>query len=214
MGVSGNPAEPTNIMKGETQWNPGAAHVTVGAYEHLHPNAQVYVERSEWTLNILGTAGDSYLNGVFTGNAVHIVKTGAGKLTMGPDFAAPENSTIRVNEGIFAMDAGMTVADLPSYLSIAQGVKFAGEGVFGAVDLSVNDVVAPELTAETDKTAEFTLLTATSITGTSATMAALVEEANADDLKGKWKVSVKSNGDGTVSLVLRYSKYGFAIVVR
>lgn len=214
MVISGNPTEPTNIMKGETEWNPGAAHVTVGAYEHLHPNAQVYVERSEWTLNILGTAGDSYLNGVFTGNAVYVVKTGAGKLTMGPGFAAPEGSTISVNEGVFAMDAGMTVADLPSYLTIANDVKFTGEGVFGNVNLSVNDVVAPPLTTETDTATEFTLLTATSITGTSATMTALLETVNAGDTHGKWKLLKKDNGDGTVTLKCVYRKNAFVVVIR
>lgn len=214
MVISGNPTEPTNIMKGETEWNPGAAHVTVGAYEHLHPNAQVYVERSEWTLNILGTAGDSYLNGVFTGNAVYVVKNGAGKLTMGPDFAAPAGSTISVKEGTFAMDAGMTVADLPAYLTIAPGVKFTGEGVFGNVNLSVNDVVAPALTTETDKTTEFTLLTATSITGTSATMTDLLNEVNASDTKGKWKLVKKAAGGGAVALKCVYSKNAFVIVLR
>ncbi len=213
--VSGNPAEPTNIMKGETQWNPAAAHVTVGAYEHLHPNAQVYVERSAWTLNILGTAGDSYLNGVFTGDAVHILKTGAGRLTMGAGFAAPEGSTVSVNEGVFAMAAGMKAEDLPAYLTIAKGVKYAGEGVFGDVDLSVHDVVAPKITAETDKTEEFVLLTAKSITGTSATMSAFLEEVNASgDGKGKWKLTKRFNEDGTETLMCVYVKNGFVIILR
>ena len=212
--VSGNPPEPTVVMLVETQWNPASAHVTVGAYEHLNPNAVIWTERSAWTLNILGVAGDSYLNGTFTNQPVYVVKTGAGKLTMGPGFAAPEGSTISVNEGVFAMDAGMTAANLPSYLTIANGVKLAGSGVFGAVDLSVNDVVAPALTAETDKTTEFTLLTATSITGTSATMTELLETVNAGDTHGKWKLVKKSNGDGTVTLKCVYGKNAFVIVIR
>ncbi len=212
--ISGNPADPTVVMYVETEWNPDSAHVTVGAFEHLHPNAVIWTDRSAWTLNILGTAGDSYLNGVFTNCAIHITKTGAGKLTMGPGFAAPEGSTINVNEGAFAMDAGMTVADLPSYLTIANGVKFTGSGVFGAVDLSVNDVVEPALTAETDKTTELALLTATSITGESATMTALLKTVNAGDTHGKWKLLKKDNGDGTVTLKCVYRKNAFVVVIR
>ena len=89
-----------------------------------------------------------------------------------------------------------------------------GEGAFGDVDLSKNDVVAPALTAETDKTTEFTLLTATSIAGTSATMTALLNEVNASDKKGKWKLVKKSNGDGTVTLKCVYGKNAFVIILR
>ena len=208
--VTGNPVEQTMVMQGEAN---NTRSVTVGAFDHLYPNAKLKM-KNPWKLNILGTSGDSYLNGTIDGSVVTITKTGAGKLTMGPGFAAPEGSTINVNEGVFAMDAGMTVADLPSYLTIANGVKFTGEGVFGAVDLSVNDVVAPALTAETDKTTEFTLLTATSITGTSATMTALLETVNAGDTHGKWKLVKKANGDGTVTLKCVYSKHGFMIILR
>lgn len=214
MRITGNPAEPTCVMLCETQWNPNAAHVTVGAFDHLHPNAEIRCDRSAWTLNILGTAGDSYLNGVFTTNAVTIVKTGTGKLTMGPGFSAPEGSAIRVNEGVFAMDAGMTAENLPSYLTIASGVKLTGEGVFGAVDLSVNDVALPDLTAETNKSTVFTLLTATSITGDSAAMATLLAQVNATDTKGKWKVLKVDNGNGTVSLKCVWSRNAFMVILR
>lgn len=212
--VSGNPTEPTAIMKVETQYNPVSAHVTVDSFEHLHANAQIYSERSTWTLNLLGVSGDSYLNGAFTGQAVNIVKAGARKLTMGPDFAAPEGSTINVNEGAFAMDAGMTVADLPSYLTIANGVKFTGEGVFGDVNLAEHDVVPPALTAETDKATEFTLLTATAITGTSAAMTEFLNDVNASVTGGKWKVKTVNNGNGTVTLKCVFVKNGFVIVLR
>jgi len=93
-------------------------------------------------------------------------------------------------------------------------VKLTGSGVFGAVDLSVNDVVEPALTAETGKTTEFTLLTASSITGTSATMTALLNKVNASDKKGKWKLVKKSNGDGTVTLKCVYCKNAFVIILR
>ena len=208
--VTGRPDELHQIMNGETS---SGDTVTVGAFDHYSPNAGLTM-KGNWKLNILGTKGDSYLNGTFLNKSVTITKTGAGKLTMGPGFSAPEGSTITVNEGAFAMDAGMTVADLPSYLTIANGVKLTGEGVFGNVNLSVNDVVAPALTTETAKTTEFTLLTATSITGTSATMTELLAPLNADDTKGKWKLVKKSNGDGTVTLKCVYSKNAFVVILR
>ena len=212
--VSGNPVEATPIMKVETQYNPVSAHVTVDSFEHPHANAQIYSERSAWTLNLLGVSGDSYLNGAFTGQSINIVKTGTRKLTMGPDFSALEGSTISVNEGVFAMDAGMTQADLPSYVKIAEGVAFTGDGVFGTVDLSVHDVVPPALTAETDTATEFTLLTAKSITGTSSTMAKLLAEVNAGDKHGKWVVTTVPNDDDTVSLKCGYRKNGLTIILR
>ena len=209
--ITGNPETETMVMRGEAENNRNT--VTVGAYEHLYPTAVVRMN-AKWYLNINGTKGDSYLNGKYIDNAVAITKTGAGKLTMGPGFAAPEGSTINVNEGVFAMDAGMTAANLPSYLTIAPGVKLTGEGVFGNVNLSVNDVVAPALTAETDTTTEFTLLTATSITSESTTMTTLLETVNAGDTHGKWKLVKKSNGDGTVALKCVYRKNAFVVIIR
>jgi len=216
MRITGNPAEPTCIMKCETQWNPNVAHVTVGAFDHLYPNAEIRCERSAWTLNILGTAGDSYLNGTFTTNAVTIVKTGAGKLTMGPGFSAPEGSAIKVKEGVFAMDAGMTAENLPSYLTIDSGVQFTGSGVFGAVDLAVNDVVVPDASTFTDKTAEYGFLTATSFSNIdlSSNISSLRATLNANETHGKWVVTKVDNGDGTVTLKCGYRKTGLTIILR
>ena len=212
--VSGNPAEPTAIMKVETQYNPVSAHVTVDSFEHLHANAQIYSERSTWTLNLLGINGDSYLNGAFTGQAVNVVKAGARKLTMGSDFTALEGSTITVNEGVFALDAGVTYAQYSSILTIAPGVAFAGEGVFGAVNLSVNDVVVPDVATFTDKTATYPILTATSFSGTSANVTALLNTLNAGETNGHWRMRIVSNGNGTYTLAIVYCKGGFMVILR
>ena len=212
--VSGNPAEPTAIMKVETQYNPVSAHVTVDSFEHLHANAQIYSERSTWTLNLLGINGDSYLNGAFTGQAVNVVKAGARKLTMGSDFTALEGSTITVNEGVFALDAGVTYAQYSSILTIASGVALAGEGVFGAVNLSVNDVVVPDVATFTDKTATYPILTATSFSGTSANVTALLNTLNAGETNGHWRMRIVSNGNGTYTLAIVYCKGGFMVILR
>ena len=212
--VSGNPAEPTAIMKVETQYNPVSAHVTVDSFEHLHANAQIYSERSTWTLNLLGINGDSYLNGAFTGQAVNIVKAGARKLTMGSDFTALEGSMITVNEGVFALDAGVTYAQYSSILTIASGVALAGEGVFGAVNLSVNDVVVPDAATFTDKTATYPILTATSFSGTSANVTALLNTLNANEKSGSWRVRAVPTGNGAYTLTIVYSKSGFMIIFK
>ena len=142
-----------------------------------------------------------------------LVKNGDTPLTIGSSFAAIEGSTLTVNAG--TLIANQNISGEQNYtVNIAPGVKLSGEGVFGNVNLSVNDVVAPALTAETDKTTEFTLLTATSITGTSATMTPLLNEVNAGDTKGKWKLVKKSNGDGTVTLKCVYGKNAFVIILR
>jgi len=208
--ITGNPASETIVMNGEAN---STRAVTVGAFDHLYPNAHLKM-KSPWRLNILGTKGDSYLNGTITGAVVTVTKTGVGKLTIGPGFSAPEGSTVNVNEGVFAMDAGMTQSDLPSYVAIASGVAFTGEGVFGEVNLSVNDVVPPALTAETNKTTVFTILTATSFTGTSAAMTALLDSVNASVNGGKWKLRRVGNGDGTVTLKCMFVKNAFMVVFR
>ena len=212
--VSGNPTEPTAIMKVETQYNPVSAHVTVDSFEHLHANAQIYSERSTWTLNLLGINGDSYLNGAFTGQAVNIVKAGARKLTMGSDFTALEGSMITVNEGVFALDAGVTYAQYSSILTIASGVALAGEGVFGAVNLSVNDVVVPDAATFTDKTATYPILTATFFSGTSANVTALLNTLNANEKSGSWRVRAVPTGNGAYTLTIVYAKSGFMIIFK
>ena len=161
-----------------------------------------------------GVAGDSYLNGVFTGNAVHVIKTGTDKLTMGLGFAAPEGSTINVNEGVFAMDAGVTYAQYSSILTIASGVAFAGEGVFGTVNLSVNDVVVPDVATFTDKTATYPILTATSFSGTSANVTTLLNTLNANEKSGSWRVRAVPTGNGAYTLTIVYAKSGFMIIFK
>ena len=137
----------------------------------------------------------------------------SSSVTLGSGFSVVDGSTLTVNAGTLVNNADLS-GELNYTLTIAPGVKLSGSGVFGAVDLSVNDVVAPALTAETGKTTEFTLLTATSITGTSATMTALLETVNAGDTHGKWTLVKKSNGDGTVTLKCVYGKNAFVIILR
>ena len=208
--VTGNPATPTMIMQGETRTG---NTVTVGAFDHLYPNAHVAM-KGAWRLNILGTVGDSYLNGVFTNKTVTITKTGAGKLTIGPGFSAPDGSQMNVNDGVFAMDAGMQFSDISSFTTIANGVTLTGEGVFGTVNLSVNDVVVPDAAMFTDKTATYPILTATSFSGSSANVTALLNALNANEKSGRWRVRAVSNGNGAYTLRIAYSKSGFIIVLK
>ena len=216
--VSGNPAEATRVMKGETERNPAVAHVTVGAFEHLHPTAQIYIERSAWTLNILGTAGSSYLNGTFTGEPVHVVKTGADALAIGPDFSAPEGSSLVVTEGVFELPAGTTEDDVDkkfASMSLADGVTLTGEGTFGDVDLAKHDLVIPVTKETADKAIIYTLLSATSVTGDfSSAMLTQLDALNVGEKHGRWKLAKVAQPDGTVKVVLSWAKFGFVISVR
>ena len=191
-------------------------HVTMGAFQLLSDKAQVRMgtHYDRYTITFGGKAGsESILNGQFTTSKVDLVKNGDTPLTIGSSFAVVEGSALTVNAG--TLIANQNISGEQNYtVNIASGVTLTGEGAFGDVDLSKNDVVEPALTAETDKTTEFTLLTATSITGTSATMTALLNEVNASDKKGKWKLVKVSNGDGTVSLKCVYGKNAFVIVIR
>ena len=207
--VSGMPENAANLFSFER-------HVTMGAFQLLSDKAQVRMgtHYDRYTITFGGKAGsESILNGQFTTSKVDLVKNGDTPLTIGPSFAVVEGSTLTVNAG--TLIANQNISGEQNYtVNIASGVTLTGEGAFGDVDLSKNDVVEPALTAETDKTTEFTLLTATSITGTSATMTALLNEVNASDKKGKWKLVKKSNGDGTVTLKCVYGKNAFVIILR
>ena len=147
---------------------------------------------------------------------MYIVKSGVGKLAIGPGFSAPEGSSVNVNAGVFEIPSGMTSTDLPSYVTIASGVTFTGEGTFGSVDLSVNDVVVPDAATIADKSREYPILTATlfSNIGSSANLNALLAALNENETKGSWKVRRVNNGDGTQSLVLRFVKKGFVIIFK
>ena len=207
--VSGMPASVANLFSFER-------HVTMGAFQLLSDKAQVRMgtHYDRYTITFGGKAdSESILNGQFTTSKVDLVKNGDTPLTIGPCFAVVEGSTLTVNAG--TLIANQNISGEQNYtVTIANGVKLTGSGVFGAVDLSVNDIVAPALTAETDKTTEFTLLTATSITGTSATMTALLKTVNAGDTHGKWKLVKKANGDGTVTLKCVYGKNAFVVILR
>ena len=209
--ITGNPESETMVIRGEAENNKNT--VTVGAYDHLYPTAVVRMN-AKWYLNINGTKGDSYLNGKYIDNAVAITKTGPGKLTMGPGFSAPEGSTIKVKEGVFAMDAGMTAENLTSYLTIDSGVKLTGSGVFGAVDLAVNDVVVPDASTFTNKTAKYEFLTATSFSNSSSNISSLLATLNANETHGKWVETTVDNGDGTWTLKCDYRKAGLTIILR
>lgn len=207
--VSGMPENAANLFSFER-------HVTMGAFQLLSDKAQVRMgtHYDRYTITFGGKAGsESILNGQFTTSKVDLVKNGDTPLTIGSSFAVVEGSTLTVNAG--TLIANQNISGEQNYtVNIASGVKLTGAGVFGDVDLSKNDVVAPALTADTDKTTEFTLLTAKSINGTSATMTALLETVNASDKKGKWKLVKKSNSDGTVTLKCVYCNNGFVVILR
>ena len=206
--ISGAPAEDRIVFFEERN------SLKLGAIQLLDAHAQFKITSDNDPLTFGDKANsESILNGQFVANKVLLVKNGDTPLTLGPGFSVVDGSSLSVNAGTLIANQDV-FGDLNYTLTIASGVKLAGSGVFGAVDLSVNDVVAPDITAETDKTTEFTLLTATSITGKSATMSTLLAEVNAGDAHGKWKLVKVANGDGTVTLKCVYSKNAFVIILR
>ena len=188
--------------------------MTFGAFDIMNANAQLYVKNAA-TLTIGASGMDSTFNGVFSNATMTVVKNGTGKLTIGPGFAAVKGSSISVNSGTLEWNRSSETIDGVS-LTIAPGVALAGEGVFGDVDLSVNDVVVPDASTFTDKTAEYGFLTATSFSniGSSSNISSLRATLNANETRGKWKVVARSNGDGTVTLKCVYSKNAFVIILR
>ena len=133
---------------------------------------------------------------------------------MWPGFSVVACSTLTVNAGTFELAKDMSYSALPFSTTIAPGVAFAGEGVFGAVNLSVNDVVVPDVATFTDKTATYPILTATSFSGTSANVTALLNTLNANEKSGSWRVRAVPTGNGAYTLTIVYSKSGFMIIFK
>ena len=209
-GITGAPANETRIFAVEA--NAGAV-AKFGALRVPSQNAKIYMKQ-RGTFEIGALNKESVINGkIEVNNAEFTLKNVGGKLLLGTDFAivgANKTTNIVVEAGTFVNNA-----DLSAYtVNIGSGVILGGTSVFGDVNLSVNDVIPPALTAETDKATEFTLLTATSFTGTSAAMTALFNEVNASVKGGKWKLRRDDNGDGTVTLKCAFAKSAFIIVVR
>ncbi len=194
-----------------------SANLTLKAFDILHANAQVSVKNAK-NLYFGASGEDSTLNGQFITSAIYIHKSGTGKLTMGPGFSAVSGSTLGVEAGVLELASGATYEGVTNVctVTIASGVALTGDGVFGAVDLSVNDVVAPDASSITDKTAEYSILTATSFSNvdSSSNLSTLLSALNEGETKGKWRFRLSSNGDGTVTLKCVYSKNAFVIVLR
>ena len=209
--VSGAPAEARRLLHIER-------NVEVGALQITNANAQIYLKNANKTLAFGGKSGsESILNGQFINAACRLVKNGSDStLTVGPGFSAVSGSSLTVNAGTLALASGMTYDNLSATVSltVAPGVVFAGDGVFGAVDLSVNDVVVPDAATFTDKTATYPLLTATSFSGTSANITALLATLNAAERSGSWGLCVLSNGNGTRTLAIRYQPSGMMLILR
>lgn len=207
--VSANPANAdTRIMNNEIN---NGVMLTVDAFEHLHSNAVISFNNAS-ILSIAGEKWDSYLNGTLTGGAVSIVKNGPKTLKIGKNFT-PGAATVRVNEGVLELERGVVLADL-DYLTVADGVAYAGEGSFGAVDLSKHDVAVPDITQETaDKEVVYDVFTADSFTGTSANLTNLCAQLNEGETKGRWKYRIVTR-DGKSTIQLYWAPRGLAIILR
>lgn len=205
--ISSDPASASRVFDIEHQ------NVTLGALQLLNGNAKVRLSNSP-TITFGAKAGsESTLNGKFFNTSGTLVKIGDTPLTVGSGFAMEAGGELRVN----AASAFMSNTDLTNTnytVTLANGVPLAGTGVFPAVDLSNNDVVVTDASAFSDKTATYSLLTATSFSGASANVTALLATLNANDKSGKWSAVVRPNGDGTASLIVRWAPTGTVLVFR
>ena len=208
--ISGAPAEDRIVFFEERN------SLTLGAIQLLNAHAQFKITGENDLLTFGGKANsESIFNGQFVANKVQLVKNGDTPLTLGSGFSVVDGSTLTVNAGTLVNNADLS-GELNYTLTIDPGVRFTGEGVFGAVDLYVNDVVVPDASTFTDKTAEYGFLTATSFSniGSSSNISSLLATLNANETRGKWKVVARSNGDGTVTLKCVYSKNAFVVILR
>ena len=208
--VSGMPDENAKLFWFEKS-------VDLGAIQIVGEHAQIHVANTPTITFGAKPGSESILNGQFVNAACRLVKNGSDStLTVGPGFSAESGSTLSVNAGRLALASGMTYADLSAAVSltVANGVAYAGEGVFGAVDLSVHDVVVPDASTFSDKTKTYPLLTAASFSGMSANVATLLDTLNARERNGVWTASFVHNGNGTVTLTIRYLPSGMVLILR
>ena len=219
-GVVGEPdSANTRVFNIEGSGNGNVANF--GALRLTSTNAMIYAKYSS-TLNIGALGKESVLNGKLemNGSSNLTVNSTDGTLTLGEDFGVVANggaeytgtATFNITGGTFVNNV-----DLSAYtVNIGSGVTLGGTSTFGDVDLSDNDVVVPDATTITDKTADYRILTATSFTNveSSSNLKTLLATLNENETKGSWKARKVNNGDGTQSLVLRFVKKGFVIIFK
>ena len=75
-------------------------------------------------------------------------------------------------------------------------------------------MVVPDVATFTDKTATYPILTATSFSGTSANVTALLNTLNANEKSGSWRVRAVPTGNGAYTLTIVYAKSGFMIIFK
>ena len=195
--------------------------VNLGAFRLTSANAMVYAKHS-CNINIGALAKESVINGKFEmqDSKNLAVSSAAGTLTLGEGFGVvATGGAAYTGKATFNFTGGTFVnnADLSAYtVNIASGVTLGGTSTFGDVDLSVNDVVAPDAATITDKTADYPILTATSFTNveSSSNLNTLLATLNENETKGSWKARKVDNGDGTVTLKCVFVKHGFVLVIR
>lgn len=191
--ITGNPESDTIVMNGEVN---STRAVTVGAFDHLYPNA-ILKMKNPWKLNIIGTKGDSYLNGKITGGVVTVTKTGSGKLSIGPGFSAPEGSAVNVDEGSLDLQnpdlSGVEVL-------VRSSVTVTGRAKFGTGTLKYYDETGNTLLATYDGT-KITTTTANDEASAAKVcdmISGTVTEEGQD--VSAFKMTLTSNGNGTWSV--------------
>lgn len=158
------------------------------------PGAMVIGERT--------TAGDtdSFFNGTFNKNALHLVKDGAGStLTLGTDAVFADNSTIGVTNGTLVVNTA-NLANVP--VVVAAGAAIGGTGSISNLTL-----------AEGAKLAGDTSLLVKDYAGPAAVLPVDAGVVVKGGKKGRYRAVVRTE-DGMTRLSCAWYQSGFMIVFK
>ena len=214
--VSGEPEESARLMDLEHSF------LDLGAFQLLGENGQIYLKYPLREIKTgLKAGAESILNGQFINNKLKLTKVGGTSLTLGPEFAALDDSLIDIYGGIFIIYADLTKLKVtlhddpnepPFYL--------AGDFTRIPADMLSDknySIYLPMKPAEVDQALQYDLLTIPA-NATQPTRPAL-DEFNAGQTKGHWvinRVSAKDDEGNVIGVryILRFAKNGFLLIVR
>ena len=190
---------------------PSGSTVKFGAlnYSRSGNRLQVWNGSNDFTMTmeIGGKSEDCAIDTQFHDKAFDLVKKGDAKLTIGAGFGMVSGSTVRVDGGTLAVNCETA---LVAPVTVTSGTVLAGTGTVSTV--TFEDGAKVDFGALPENPARGA--TVYGITASSFTWTQKPAVVQPEDIKGKWKLGSRDNGDSTYTLYAEFAKPGFVLIVK
>ncbi len=214
--VSGEPSEPARLMDLEQP-----VYLDLGAFQLLGENGQIYLKYEKDIKTGLKAGAESILNGQFINQKLKLTKVGETHLTLGPKFAALDDSVIDIYGGTFINYADLTKLKVTLHDEPNEPPFYLG-GDFTRIPADMlagknYSIYLPVKPTEVDREVQYDLLTIP-VNTTQPTRPAL-DEFNEGQTKGHWVINRVSAKDAEgniigVRFIMRFAKNGFVLILR